>query len=302
MTGRRSSRRHGYVVIDKPGGWTSHDVVARARRVLGERRVGHAGTLDPAAVGVLPLAVGDATRTVEYLSAAGKSYLAEVTLGIETDSYDSDGVLVAIRDASGVTRTLIEDRLREFQGTIGQLPPMHSAIRVDGKRLYDQARAGNTVERSTRTVTIHRLELLEWDPPTITLLIDCSKGTYVRSLAHDLGQALGVGAMLANLVRLRTGPFTLCDAMTLTELERVVDVEPWSSIAYHPDVPLMDRPAAVLDAETALRWRQGSSVTFSTLSDAGLHRVYDEDGLWLGIGDGDPETRRLRPTKVINAE
>lgn len=295
------SRRHGYIVIDKPGGWTSHDVVGRVRRIVGERRVGHAGTLDPAAVGVLPVAVGDATRTIEYLSDASKTYLAEMTLGIETDSYDTDGVLVAQSDAGHVTRAMVEEQLMSFRGTIAQLPPMHSAIRVGGQRLYTLARKGVVIDRAARQITINDLQLVSWAHPVFSLLIDCSKGTYVRSLAHDLGQAVAVGAVLSNLIRLRTGPFDLCDAITLSELERLIEHERWSAVAYHPDVPLLDRPAAILDDDSSSRWRQGRPILMGIPLNAGVHRVYDETGEWIGIGDGDPTTGSLRPVKVITA-
>ncbi len=290
--------RHGYLVIDKEQGWTSHDVVARVRRLTGVRRVGHAGTLDPAAVGVLLVAVGNATKTIEFLSDATKAYDAEVILGIETDTYDAEGAVVARADPGHVTRPAVEQALARFRGEIEQLPPMHSAVHVGGKRLYQIARKGQTIDRPLRRVTVNRLEIVDWHPPSFTLHVDCSKGTYIRTLAHDLGQELSVGAMLANLVRTRSGPFMRAGAMSLAELERQIEVKPWSALAYHPDVPLRDLPAVVIDHNASMRWRMGQTIELD-LAAAGLHRVYDQTNEWLGIGVYDEPTRRLQPRKVI---
>lgn len=300
MSKRSAGIYHGYLVIDKPGGWTSHDVVARVRRTLNEQRVGHAGTLDPAAVGVLPLAVGDATRTIEYLAGASKSYLADVTLGVTTDSYDGDGRVTRIADPGGIDRSDVEMVLAAFRGEIEQLPPMYSAIQVGGRRLHALARAGVEVERAVRPVTIDQLEVIDWAPPVFSLFIDCSKGTYVRSLAHDLGQRLGVGAYLSNLVRLRTGPFTLADAIRLDELPGLLKREPWALIAVHPDVAVHDRGAAVIGPLASVRWRQGSGVVITGRAND-VVRVYDVAGTWLGVGQVVPEESFLRPLKVVAA-
>lgn len=300
MSKRSAGRYHGYLVIDKPGGWTSHDVVARVRRILGERRIGHAGTLDPAAVGVLPLAVGDATRTIEYLAEASKTYLAEITLGVTTDSYDGDGRVTATADASVVTRAQVEAALPAFRGEIEQVPPMYSAIQIGGRRLHELARAGQEIERPARPITIYRLDLVDWSPPAFSLVVDCSKGTYVRSLAHDLGERLGVGAHLSNLVRLRTGPFTLCDAVTLDTLPATLEREPWEEIAVHPDVALLGRRAVVIGPDAGTRWRTGNRVELT--GNAGeLMRVYDDAGAWLGVGEMDADGGFLRPLKVVAA-
>lgn len=300
MSKRGAGRYHGYLVIDKPGGWTSHDVVARARRILDERRIGHAGTLDPAAVGVLPLAVGDATRTIEYLAEASKTYLAEITLGVTTDSYDGDGRVTSTADASLVTRNQVEAALDAFRGEIEQVPPMFSAIQIGGRRLHELARAGQEIERPARPVTIHQLDLVDWSPPAFSLYVDCSKGTYVRSLAHDLGERLGIGAYLSNLVRLRTGPFTLCDAVTLESLPALLERERWEEIAVHPDAALRSRKAVVLGQTASDRWRTGNRIELTgTAGD--LMRVYDDKGAWLGVGTIDPDGVFLRPLKVVSA-
>ncbi|MDQ3045122.1 MAG: tRNA pseudouridine(55) synthase TruB, partial [Chloroflexota bacterium] len=184
---KRPGRHHGFLIIDKPAGWTSHDVVARVRRLIDERRVGHAGTLDPAATGVLPIAVGDATRVVEYLTDASKSYVAEVTFGISTDSADGDGRVTRVADARELTADAIASALLKFVGRIEQVPPMHSAVRVGGRRLYELARTGVSVERQPRQVHIFRAELLTWTEQCATIAVDCSKGTYIRSIAQGLG-------------------------------------------------------------------------------------------------------------------
>ena len=296
---RRSAARHGYIAIDKPGGWTSHDVVARVRRIVGERRVGHAGTLDPAAVGVLPVAVGLATRTVEYLSDAAKTYHAEITFGIETDSADGDGTVTAQRGADGVTREAVESALEAFQGPQMQVPPLHSAVQIDGKRLYELAHAGlEAPEIPARAIEIHAIDLVQWEHPVATAEITCSKGTYVRSIARDLGERLGTGAYLSNLVRTATGPFTLADAMTLEDLESRLASEPWAAVAAHPDRALEHLPALVVNAGQRIAWYQGK--TLPLVAPLGECRVYDSSGVWIGVGRSNGET--IQPAKVVALE
>ncbi len=289
---------HGFLIIDKPAGWTSHDVVARVRRLSGERHVGHAGTLDPAATGVLPIAVGHATKVLEYLSESSKTYLAEITFGVETDSYDADGTVVIVNSAEHLTTEHIEAALPEFRGPIEQIPPMHSAIKVGGKKLYELARAGETIERAPRAIEIYHLSLVEWNAPTASILVDCSKGTYVRSLARDLGERLGVGAHLSNLVRLRTGPFYLCEAWALEELEGRDVRLAWKDIAIHPDAAVLDWPALLLGDESTQLWNTGRSIMgrHSKQSNA---RVYNAHGDWVGIATFDADSSHWRPAKVI---
>jgi tRNA pseudouridine55 synthase len=206
---------NGVVVVDKPAGLTSFDVVARVRRALGERRVGHAGTLDPLATGVLPVCVGEATKLVPFLMGGDKEYEAEARLGVTTDTLDATGTVVAEASADHVSRADVAATLPRFRGRILQTPPMHSALRVDGRRLYELARQGVEVERVARPVEVHALELTAWTPPTLGLRIRCGKGTYVRSLIADLGAALGVGAHMTELRRTRVGAFTLATALSL---------------------------------------------------------------------------------------
>ena len=300
--GRRATngRLHGVLIIDKPAGWTSHDVVARVRRLTRERRVGHAGTLDPAATGVLPVLVGDATRVVEFLADAAKGYLAEITLGVETDTYDGDGTVTAVHAGDLPDLTTIDRALDQFRGPVLQRPPMHSAIRVGGQRLYEAARRGEVVDRVLRPVTILELRVVGWQAPVLTVEVDCSKGTYIRSIAHDLGEVLGTGAYLSNLVRTWTGPFGIAEAWTMTDLERALDQDPereWERLAVHPDIIVQDWPAIIVGAGDRNAWLQGRHVPGPASQGQPNVRAYDRDGHWLGIGHGS-ETG-FRPWKVV---
>src|SRR5215207_3710637 len=191
----------GFLNIDKPLRMTSHDVVAQVRRKFKLKRVGHAGTLDPLATGVLVVCLGAATRLSEYVMDSTKQYRARVTLGVTTTTYDAEGDVVQQREAGHITRKMVEAALPQFTGEIDQLPPMYSAIKKGGRKLYEIARAGETIELTPRRITIYGLEIVEWSPPECVLDVTCSAGTYIRSLAFDLGKALGVGAYLSGLVR-----------------------------------------------------------------------------------------------------
>lgn len=207
----------GILLVDKPGGLTSHDVVARARRALGTRKVGHAGTLDPMATGLLVLGVGSATRLLTYLVGLGKRYTATIRLGIATDTDDADGVPTLITDASGIARAAIDARIADLTGELAQVPSAYSAIKVDGRRSYDRARAGEQVELAARPVTVSRFEVLaerrEGGFVDLDVVVECSSGTYIRALARDLGTALGVGGHLTALRRDAIGPFEVADAV-----------------------------------------------------------------------------------------
>ena len=300
---RRQAVRHGYVVIDKPAGWTSHDVVARVRRLVGERRVGHAGTLDPAAVGVLPVAVGLATRTVEYLAESSKAYRAWITFGTATDSADRDGTVISTNDPSHLALAKVAKAINAFRGAISQRPPMHSAIKVDGRRLYDLARAGVEIDVEPRLVTIHDIRIVDWTSPVLCLEVECSKGTYIRSLARDLGDAVGTGAHLSHLVRTRSGPFGIDDAVTLEELERLLGESTWDQVAYHPDWVMRHLSALVLGTQQANEWGQGKPISVNTLDGiTATVRAYDADGRWLGVGECDPTATSVKPVKVIPTE
>lgn len=298
---REPARLHGLLVIDKPAGFTSHDVVAKIRRITGERKVGHAGTLDPMATGVLPVAIGDATRVIEHLAGASKAYRAEITFGVATDSLDADGRVTAVDPDVSLDRLRLEEILARFTGPFEQLPPMHSAIKIGGVRLYELARQGQEIERPARPVIVHAIDLVAWQPPVATIDVHCSKGFYVRSLARDLGEAAGTVAHLSNLVRLSTGPFSLEDAWTLAELQSFAPeefIDQWPTIALHPDALLGEMPAIIITEEQRERWANGLGLSVSPVTDEQVS-VYAEGGDWLGIGHGDPGTGQWLPDKVI---
>ncbi len=233
----------GIANINKPPGLTSHDVVARVRRITGQKKVGHAGTLDPLATGVLPVVLGKATRLVEYLADADKAYHATLVLGATSDTYDREGTITPTPGAVMPSLREVEEALVMFRGEIEQLPPMYSAIKVGGKKLYELARSGTEIEREPRRVTIRTLELEAYEPPVARIFVECSKGTYIRSLAYDLGAALGTGAYMNELVRTQHGPFTIESAITLEELEKSVQEDSWQSSLYPPEYILQDWPS-----------------------------------------------------------
>ncbi|GAB4192955.1 MAG: tRNA pseudouridine(55) synthase TruB [Roseiflexaceae bacterium] len=245
---------HGFLNIDKPAGMTSHDVVARVRRLAGQKRAGHAGTLDPAATGVLVVALGAATRLIEYVQdETAKGYRAVVRLGQTTTTDDAEGDPLEARPLPPLDQAALEAALVPFRGTIQQVPPMYSALHHQGQRLYDLARAGVTLDLPARSVTITQLELVAWRPPDLTLDVLCGKGTYIRSLARDLGVALGCGGHLAALRRTRVGAFTIEDAAPLDGLDVAAALLPI-------ELAVADWPGIQLDPEQAGRVRNGLSL------------------------------------------
>ncbi|MBS1252002.1 MAG: tRNA pseudouridine synthase B [Anaerolineales bacterium] len=289
----------GIFNIDKPAGVTSHDVVQAIRRASGERRVGHAGTLDPMATGVLLVCVGKATRVTEYLMEHAKSYRAEITLGVSTDTLDAEGEVTHRADTVDVSRGEAEAALGTFVGQIEQIPPMYSAVRKAGKRLYELAREGVTVEREPRAVETTRLEVVEWNPPHVTVEIDCSKGTYVRAVARDLGELLGVGAHLSGLIRTASGRFTVGEA---NELETVVEalVDDWWMLLIHPlDEALLDYEAMIVDAATAQKICHGQRIEAPAPVDAPYARAYSEDGRFIALMRYEEWAQKWQPNKVF---
>lgn len=285
----------GFLNIDKPAGMTSHDVVAMLRRGLRPGKLGHAGTLDPLATGVLVLCVGRATRLSEYVMRGEKRYRAEVLAGVTTDTFDAEGRVVARRDASGLTRAAVQAALARFRGEIEQLPPMYSAVKQDGRKLYELARAGQTVERRPRRVTVRALELVEWDPPRFTLDLRCSAGTYVRSLAHDLGEMLGTGAHLTALTRTASGAFLLEDAHAP---QAILDAPDWRRLLVSPATALPGIPPVHADAAAQVRLLQGRMVTrCADDPDGPLAQATDAAGTLLAIVERDGAS--WRPRKVF---
>ena len=251
----------GFLNINKALHLTSHDVVARIRRVYrasyGGKKVGHAGTLDPLAEGVLVICLGAATRLSEYVMRADKTYHARITLGATTTTYDAAGDVVSECDASQVTRADIEAALPQFLGEIAQVPPMYSAIKRGGKKLYELARQGQTVERPARNVTIHSLDLLAWRNPTLELVARCGAGTYIRSLAHDLGAALGVGAYLSGLTRRASGSFDISQSVMLDDL---LEAEDWAQRVISPYQALAGYERVKLGEQEISRLQQGQFI------------------------------------------
>jgi tRNA pseudouridine55 synthase len=290
----------GILVIDKPGGWTSHDVVARVRRLTKIKRIGHTGTLDPMATGVLVLCLGQATRLVEYLTGHDKRYQATIRLGVETDTHDAEGQINA-RQPVDVSEVALRSALAAFVGEIEQVPPMFSALKRDGKKLVDLARQGVEVERAPRRVTIHSIDLLAFDSPQATIDVRCSAGTYIRSLAHDLGRQLGCGAHLAALRRTAAGDFTLDQALSLEAFEAAVVAGSWVTWLKPLDAALGQFPAITLGADDAARARRGMAIPVRDRVEADRVRVYDPSGRIVGLMTLDPSRRELRPDKILSS-
>ena len=301
MARRHAARLHGFLIIDKPAGWTSHDVVARVRKLTGQRSVGHTGTLDPAATGVLPLALGNATKVLSVIGDSSKTYRAEITFAIETDTFDADGAVVAQQSTDGLERVDLPALLQMCMGSIQQQVPRYSAIQRGGQRLYELARAGVDFEPPVREATIHEIQMIEFLPPRLTICVDCAAGTYIRSLASDLGKAVGAGAYLSDLVRLRLGGFTLADAWTITQLEQLDLAAQWPALAHHPDSAILDSATIILNQESRARWQAGLPVTLDQHALQGMTRAYTTDGDWLGFGFAElaGNTTVVKPKRVI---
>ena len=266
---------NGIVIIDKPAGWTSQDVTARLRRVFGTRRIGHGGTLDPMATGVLPVFVGRATRGVEFFEHAEKTYETELLLGVATDTEDTTGTVLFRREVS-VTPGQLTAVLERFRGEIMQIPPMYSALKVNGQKLCDLARKGRQVERQPRPVTIHELTLLSREGDTLRLRVRCSKGTYIRTLCADIGEALGCGGCMQALRRTQAGEYTIAEAVPLQQLLEAAEPE-----TYLRDVDTMFRgyPGVKLTANQEKRCRNGNA--FSVTLPGGTYRAYSQTGEFL---------------------
>jgi len=265
----------GIVIVDKPQGWTSQDVTAKLRGVFQTRRIGHGGTLDPMATGVLPVFVGRATRGVEFFEHAEKTYETVLRLGITTDTEDITGTVLTEQDAF-VTGSMLEEVLARFRGEILQVPPMYSALKINGQKLCDLARKGREVERQPRPVTIHELTLLSMEADGIHLRVRCSKGTYIRTLCKDIGEALGCGGCMAALRRTAAGGYTASEAIPLTELITCTDS---GQYLRGVDTMFIQHPAVTLTEKQALRCRNGNAFSIE-LSD-GTYRAYDQNGEFL---------------------
>ena len=270
---------NGIIIIDKPQEWTSMDVCAKLRGILREKRIGHAGTLDPMATGVLPVFVGRATRAVEFADKGEKEYVAGLRLGLVTNTQDTSGEVLEQHPVQ-VTADQLEAVLVQFRGDIAQIPPMFSAIKINGKKLYELARKGREVERPARPVTIHSLTVEgQTAPDEFILRVRCSKGTYVRTLCHDIGAALGCGGCMSSLRRTMAAGFTLAQSVTLEQVMEAVDP---AALLLPVDAYFSDRPAHHLPASLEKKVRNGMTVFVPDLSD-GEYRVYGESGEFLAL-------------------
>lgn len=272
-----AKRLNGILLIDKPQGFTSHDVVAKLRRLTGESRIGHSGTLDPMATGLLVVFVGRATRAVEFAESDEKEYLAELRLGVTTDTQDSTGNVLQSCETH-ITRDMLERVLPGFRGEQEQIPPMYSAIKQNGKKLYDLARSGVVVERPPRKIEISLLEIVGEERNDFSLAVVCSKGTYIRTLCNDIGEALSCGGCMSALRRIKAGRFSIVDAHTLHEIEQ------FGAEKYLLTVDSLFNmfPALVADADQEKRVRVGAQ--YNTTAPDGQYRVYSEDGEFLMLG------------------
>jgi tRNA pseudouridine55 synthase len=292
----------GILNINKLTGMTSHDVVARVRKLLKQKRVGHAGTLDPAASGVLPICVGQGTRVAEYLSESGKAYTADILFGIVTDTYDAEGAIVRTANTENLTLEQIQKALAGFLGPQLQMPPRYSAIKLQGQPAYKRMRAGEEITLEPRPIVLTQLDILAWQPPKLTLAIECSKGTYIRSLAYDLGERLGCGAHLAGLIRTRSGPFILSDSITLDQLAEAVENGTIEQYLRAADSVLQQYPALTLDTATTERVLHGNAFPYDiddSETKIELARVYDANGRFVAIAEWDAERAMWQPTKVF---
>ena len=290
---------NGILVVDKPAGISSNDVVQQAKRLFGAQKVGHTGSLDPLATGVLPLCFGEATKFSQYLLDADKKYWAQVRLGITTETADADGEVIAQADTSGITESQVTAALETFVGEIEQIPSMYSALTHQGQPLYKLARQGIEVERAPRRISIYSAELLQFSEASIELRVHCSKGTYIRSLAEDLGAALGCGGHVSALRRLAAGPYEEAQATTLDELREVGDVREMDALLLPVSSAVGSWPAVRLHEDTAHYVRQGQPVQVAHAPTDGWVQIFEsaEEDRFLGVGevltDGRIAPRRL---------
>jgi len=291
----------GILNIIKPRGKSSFSMISLIRRLSGERRVGHTGTLDKGAEGVLPVCLGKATRVVEFLSDSRKIYRAKIKLGVVTDTYDADGSIIEEKDYSYVKQEQLERLLLSFIGKIAQVPPMYSAIKRDGTPLHRLARAGVKVERRPRKIDIYSIDLLDWQPPFFSIEVECGKGTYIRSLSYDIGCALGCGAHLASLVRLKNGVFDIADGLTVEQLEDAFNGGYWRDVLHPIDSVLAYMPAAIVNGDMAKAIKNGILVDLNVEndSDIGWCRAYSEDSELIALLKYDAANSKWHPQKVL---
>lgn len=273
---------NGIILVDKPQGWTSHDVVAKLRGIYQQRRIGHSGTLDPMATGVLAVFLGRGTRAVELCENDEKEYVADLLLGIVTNTQDITGEVLEQHPVE-VSRQQLEAVLEQFLGPQQQIPPMYSAVKIGGKKLYELARKGQSVERKPRSIVIHELELCDFDGKTARIRVVCSKGTYIRTLCHDIGAALGTGGCLSSLRRTRAGRFAIDDCVTMEQIQQARDQNAHMAFLRPVDSLFSGCPAVYLGEKEALRCKNGAENAVSGMPD-GTYRVYGPENEFLMLG------------------
>jgi tRNA pseudouridine55 synthase len=288
----------GVLVVDKPIGLTSHDVVQVIRRGTGIRRAGHTGTLDPRASGVLVVLIGPAVRLSEFVSASDKRYQATIHLGSATDTFDADGRVTGSYSVENITEEYFNEILQQFVGEMEQVPPPYSAVKIKGRKAYEMAREGEEVELAPRIINVYSLEVLEWAPPEAVIDVYCSSGTYVRSLANDLGKALGAGAHLVGLRRTKSGRFTLRDAVPLRRLQESFDAGNWYRYLIPAAEALADWPMVELDADQVELIRHGHRIPTEP-GQKGWARGVSQQGDLVGLLEADEETHEWQPRKVF---
>ena len=288
----------GVLVVDKPVGLTSHDVVQIIRRGTNIRRAGHTGTLDPRASGVLVVLIGPAVRLSEYVSASDKRYQATIRLGSSTDTFDAEGRITSSASVDNISEEQFEEILEQYVGEIEQVPPPYSAIKIGGRKAYEMAREGEEVNLEPRVIQVYSLELLEWDPPEAVVDVFCSSGTYVRSLANDLGNALGVGAHLVGLRRTKSGRFTLRDAVPMRRLQESFVAGDWYKYLIPAAEALADWPMVELDGDQVELVRHGHRVAAESGS-TGWARGVSEQGDLVALLEVDEDLKEWQPRKVF---
>lgn len=298
----------GFVNLNKSAGMTSMDVLRRIKGITGQRhKVGHGGTMDPLAHGVLPICFGQATRLMDYVIEGSKGYRMEVQFGVTTSTYDAEGEVVKTAPAGHVTREMVECALSAFIGTVQQTPPMYSAIKIKGQRLYKLARAGIEVDRQARTVELHDIQIRDFQPPKVVLDVECGRGVYMRSLAHDLGESLGCGGYVTDLARIHAGGFHLDSAVTLEDLERANTSEPtgWQQYLYSVDWVLRGLKSISVGRSAEQCLRNGQSISLGRLGPEAAYlerfRAYSTDGRFLALVRFEPSDQVWRPIKVFHS-
>lgn len=295
---------NGIIIVNKETGFTSHDVVAKLRGICGQKKIGHTGTLDPAATGVLPVCLGSGTKLCDMLTDRDKEYVAELLLGVETDTQDTTGSVLRESPVT-VTEEEVSRACLSFLGDYDQIPPMYSALKVDGKKLYELARAGKEVERKARRVRILELEILEMRLPVVKLRVVCSKGTYIRTLCSDIGQKLGCGGTMQSLQRTKAGRFRLEDALTLGELQQLKDSGELERVVQPVDSLFEETPALRVTAEAARLLENGNALFPAQFAETVTPeperwvRVYRPDGRFAGIYAYEEQKRWYRPVKMF---